>query len=209
MINYHTLNYLTEDVYSMNDGYSEEDINYELSAFFDRLMGRRRNDDTELGLQAGGVIYPDRAGFKICERDGKASHAQAQENVAQYLNGAPEYSSEEAVGMIGTRRNDPNSWANIGKNGFTVRIVACKEDLIFIFSTYKYQLTDFQIHVIYELFNHIRKVYEDGIIKYPYINFVTSRDRFVFNENADVDQKLEELESLLTKRKDSTEKKTR
>ena len=192
MINYHTLNYLTEDVYSMNDGYSEEDINYELSAFFDRLMGRRRNDDTELGLQAGGVIYPDRAGFKICERDGKASHAQAQENVAQYLNGAPEY-----------------SWANIGKNGFTVRIVACKEDLIFIFSTYKYQLTDFQIHVIYELFNHIRKVYEDGIIKYPYINFVTSRDRFVFNENADVDQQLEELESLLTKRKDSTEKKTR
>ena len=209
MINYHTLNYLTEDVYYMSENFDEEEIDYELSSFFEKLMTRRRNDDTEFGLQAGGVIYPDRAGFKICERDGKASHAQAQENVSQYLNGSSEYSSEEAVGMIGTRRNDPNAWVNIAKNGFTVRIVASKEDLIFIFSTNKYQLTDFQVNIIYELFNHIRKVYEDGIIKYPYINFVTGRDRFVFNENSNIDKQLEELENLLLKKKDTIEKKTR
>ena len=209
MINYHSLDKLTEDIYYMNENFDEDDIRYELSSFFDKLINRRRNDDTEFGLQAGGVIYPDRAGFKICERDGKASHAQAQENVSQYLNGSPEFSSEDAVRMISSRRNDPNAWANIAKNGFTVRIVASNEELIFIFSTSKYQFTDFQLNIVYELFNHIRKVYDDGIIKYPYVNFVTSRDRFVFNEDANIDEQLDELEDLILKKKSDIEKKTR
>ena len=76
MINLHTLNYLTETIYSMNVLNDEDDINYEINTFFGKLMRRRRNDDVEEGLQAGGVIYPDRAGFKISERDGRASHAR-------------------------------------------------------------------------------------------------------------------------------------
>ena len=209
MLRYHTLNYLTENIYTMNDSYSEEAINYELTSFFDKLMNRRRGTDIEDGLQAGGVIFDDRAGFKISERDGHASHAQTQENVSQYLNGESAFSSEEAVGMISSRRKDPNLWANITKNGFTVRVVATKETLIFIFNTDKYKITEFQIDVIYGLFKHIKQAYDDGTIKHTYVNYATSRNKLVFNEHLNIDEQLERLEEHLLKQKESFNKKTR
>ena len=209
MINLHTLNYLTETIYSMNVLNDEDDINYEINTFFGKLMRRRRNDDVEEGLQAGGVIYPDRAGFKISERDGRASHAQTQENVSQYLNGESSFSSEEAVGYINQRKKDPNAWVNISKNGFTVRVVANKEMLIFIFNTHSYNISKFQLEVIQKLFNLIKESYNNNLIQYPYINFVTPRDRFIFNENKDFDQQLEKLDNLLDKKLDDTKEKTR
>ena len=209
MISYHTLNYLTETVYTMNDGYDMEDIRYELSTFFAKLMERRRDDPTEGGLQAGGVIYEDKAGFKISERDGHGSHAQAQENVSQYLNGETSFSSPEAVGMIGMRRNDPNAWVNITKQGFTVRIVATSNALTFIFDTNKYQTTDFQLDIILELISYIKQAYKDGTIEYPYVNYISGRDKFVFNDDADIDEQLQKLEELIISRKSETTKKTR
>ncbi len=209
MLGLHALNYLSEKVYKINDGYDEEDIDYELSSFFNELMKRRRNDDIEEGLQAGGVIYPDRAGFKICERDGRASHAHAQENASQYINGESSFSGEEMVGMINSRKNDPNAWMNLPKNGFTVRIVATQELLIFIFNTYSYNINSFQLNTIYKLFNYIKKAYEDNDIKYPYINFITSRDRFVFNERKNIDSQLEKLEHILIEKINSSKEKTR
>lgn len=209
MIDLHTLNYLTENIYSMNDGYDEEDLDYEISKFFSKLMKRRRNDDVEEGLQAGGVIFPDRAGFKISERDGRASHAQCQENVRQYLNGESEFSSEEAVGFINQRRNDPNAWMNITKKGFTVRVVANEEMLIFVFNTYSYDVSHFQLEVIHKLLNLIRETYKNNEIKFPYINFVTGRDKFVFNENKDIDEQLDKLDNLIDRRLDELKEKTR
>ena len=206
MIGYHTLNYLTEDVYSMNDGQDKEDIKYEISSFFNELMRRRRDDDIEEGLQAGGVIYPDKAGFKISEANGNGPHAQAQENISQYLNGETEYSNVEDLGMLMKRRNDPNAWMNIPNNGFTVRIVANKEMLIFIFDTRKYKMTDFQVDVVTNLLGHIRNAYEDGIIHYPYVNFVTGNDRFIFNERIGIDEQLDQLDSLLETKKTDTKK---
>ena len=87
MLRYHTLNYLTEPIYIIDNKSDEEDINYVLSSFFEKLINRRRSDDTEFGLQAGGVIYPDRAGFKICERDYKnywSKQADLGVNVTAY-----------------------------------------------------------------------------------------------------------------------------
>ena len=209
MIDLHTLNYLTENIYSMNDGYDEEDLDYEISKFFSKLMKRRRNDDVEEGLQAGGVIFPDRAGFKISERDGRASHAQCQENISQYLNGESEFSSEEAVGFINQRKNDPNAWMNITKKGFTVRVVANEEMLIFVFNTYSYDVSHFQLEVIHKLLNLIRETYKNNEIKFPYINFVTGRDKFVFNENKDIDEQLDKLDNLIDRRLDELKEKTR
>ena len=209
MIGYHTLNRLTEKVYSVNIMKDDEDIDYELTSFFNELMRRRRNDDIEEGLQAGGVIYSDRAGFKICERDGLASHAQAQENCSQFINGEEEFSSEEAVGMIGLRKKDPNAWANITKNGFSVRIVATENGLIFIFNSYNYSTSYFQLNTIYKLFNLIRDAYKDKKVDYVYINYVTSADRFVFDENKDIDEQLNKLETILLKRMEEKKEKTR
>lgn len=209
MLRYHTLNYLTEPVYVIDDRCDEEDKHYKLSSFFNDLMTRRRDDEKEEGLQAGGVIYPDKAGFKISERDGHASHAQTQENVAQYLNGETSFSSEEAIGMIGLRRKDPNCWVNIARSAFTVRIVAAKEDLIFIFSTDSYRVSEFQIDTISELVSYIKESYEAGIIKYPFINYISGNDRFIFDVQADIDEQLEKLETILTKKKDHITKKTR
>ena len=209
MLRYHTLNYLTEDLYTMNDSYKEEDLNYELSTFFMKLMNRRRGNNIEDGLQAGGVILDDRAGFKVSEKDGRGSHAQAQENVSQYLNGESEFSSEEAVGMISSRRKDPNAWANITKHGFTVRIVATEDSLIFIFNTEKYKVTEFQIDVVYGLFKHIKKAYDDGTIKHTYVNYATSRNKLIFNEHLNIDEQLEKLEAHLISQKESFNKKTR
>lgn len=209
MIELHILNYLTESVYSMNDGFDENDLDYEINSFFKTLMKRRRNDDIEEGLQAGGVIYLDRAGFKISERDGKASHAQCQENVAQYLNGESAFSSEESMGYINQKRKDPNSWINIPKTGFTVRIVATKNMLIFIFNTHSYDTSKFQLEVINKIFNLIKEAYKNKDIEYPYINFVTSKDKFVFNEYKDIDEQLSNLESLLNKKLNEAKEKTR
>ena len=209
MINLHTLNRLTEDVISMNKFDDEEDLDYEINKFFNILMSRRRNDSVEEGLQAGGVIYPDRAGFKICERDGMASHAQCQEHVSQYLNGETEFTSEEAVGFINQRKNDPNAWINISKNGFTSRIVASKEMLIFVFNTYRYDVNEFQLKVISKLFNLIKESYHNKEIKYPYINFVTGKDRFIFRENDNIDEQFDKLEELLNKRLVEAKEKTR
>ena len=205
----HSLNRLTEDVISMNIYDDEEDLDYEIKKFFNNIMSRRRNDFVEEGLQAGGVIYPDRAGFKICERDGNASHAQAQEHVSQYLNGETEFSSEEAVGYISQRKNDPNAWINISKNGFTSRIVASKDMLIFVFNTYKYDITEFQLEVIIKLFKLIKDSYYNKEIKYPYINYVTGRDRFVFSENDNIDEQLDKLEEILNMRFVEAKEKTR
>ncbi len=210
MLGYHALNYLSENVYTIYEGYDEEDINYEITTFFNKLMKRRRNDDIEEGLQAGGVILPDRAGFKISERDGYASHAQAQENVSQYLNGETSFTGEETVGFTtGARGKDPNTWMNIPKNGFTVRIVATKESMIFIFSTYKYKATDFQLNVIYKLIDCIKASYQNEDIKYPFINYVSGSKRFIFNENKDVEKQLDQLEDFILNEKSITKEKTR
>lgn len=209
MLRYHTLNYLTEDLYTMDDKDAEDDINYELSSFFMKLMNRRRGTNIDTGLQAGGVIFNDRAGFKISERNGHASHAQTQENVSQYLNGETEFSSEEAVGMVNARRNDPNAWANISKHGFTVRIVATEDVLIFLFNTDNYNVTKFQIDVVYELFKHIKKVYDSEVIKHTYINYVTNRNKFIFNEFQNADEQLQRLENHLISKRNSFNKKTR
>ena len=209
MLRYHTLNYLTEKIYTINDCLDEEDIHYELSTFFSKLMNRRREEQIDLGLQAGGVIYPDKAGFKIAERDGKASHAQTQENVSQYLNGETAFSSEEDVGMINSRKNDPNSWANISKNGFTVRIVANRNGLVFIFNSQIFEPTSFQMDAIYEIFGYIKKVYDEGIIRKPYINFLTAKDKFVYREFMDSDEQLLNLEKLLTDKIEAIKKRTR
>ena len=209
MINLHTLNKLDEEVITVNILDDEEDLDYEIKDFFNKLMKRRRNDSVEEGLQAGGVIYPDRAGFKICERDGNASHAQAQEHVSQYLNGVDEYTSEEAIGFINQRKNDPNSWINISKNGFSVRIVASKEMLIFVFNTYRYDINEFQLNVISKIVNLIKESYYNKEIKYPYINFVTGKDRFIFRENDNIEDQLDNLEALLNKRFVEAKEKTR
>ncbi len=200
---------LTEEVYTMDDSQDKEDIKNEISSFFDELMERRRDDDIEEGLQAGGVIYSDKAGFKISEQDGYGPHAQAQENVSQYLNGETEYSNVEDLGMFMKRRKDPNAWLNIPKNGFTVRIVANNNMLIFIFDTQKYKLTDFQLEVVTGLLGHIRGAYQDGIIDYPYVNFMTGKDRFIFNEYSEIDEQLSKLGSLLEEKKFGTTKRTR
>ncbi len=210
MIHYHTLNKLTEHVYQMTKFSDEDDIDYEITSFFRALMSRRRNDDIEEGLQAGGVIYPEKAGFKICERDGVAGHAHAQENVSQHINGIGSYTGEENVGMMGgERKTDPNAWFNISKNGFAVRIVATKDMLIFIFNTYSYRLSQFQLEIIYKIVNLIRNAYNSNKIDYPYINFVTSRDRFIFNENKDYNEQLDKLNNLLIKRLEDLSEKTR
>ena len=100
--------------------------------------------------------------------------------------------------------------ANFGfitKNGFTVRVVANKKMLIFIFNTYRYDVSHFQLEVIHKLIDLIRTTYDNEDIKYPYINFVTGRDRFVFNEYKDIDEQLDKLEHLLDKRMDESNKK--
>lgn len=207
-IGLHELNSLSEKVYTVNDWSDEDDLDYEITTFFSKLMNRRRNDDIEEGLQAGGVILPDKAGFKICERDGKGSHAQAQENVSQYLNGERSFTGEETIGMLGgERRNNPNTWMNIPKHGFTVRIVATEESMIFVFNTYNYNVTDFQLDVIGRMFDCIKNAYDNGDIKYPYINYVAPRNKFVFNEKLDIDEQLDSLEEIIKGKKEV--KKTR
>ena len=81
--------------------------------------------------------------------------------------------------------------------------------LIFIFNTHSYNISKFQLEIIQKLFNLIKESYDNNLIQYPYINFVTPRDRFVFNENKDFDQQLEKLDNLLDKKLDDTKEKTR
>ncbi len=209
MLNYHILNYLSENIYSIYDDFNEEELDYEITAFFKELMSRRRNDDIEEGLQAGGVILPDKAGLKIAERDGMASHAQTQENVSQYLNGESSFSSEEIIGFFnGHRKKDPNAWMNIPKYGFVIRIVATEDTLIFIFNTSNYNITNFQLDIIYKLFSCMKLTYQNKEIKYPYINVVTPNKRFVFNEYKEIDEQLDKIENFILERK-SNNKKTR
>lgn len=207
MLGLHSLNSLSEKVYTMYEFDSEEDIDYELSSFFDEIMARKRDDDIEGGLQAGGVIYPDKAAFKVSEKDGRGSHAQAQEHSSQFINGETSFTGDEAIGFMGgARRSDPNAWMNIPKNGFTVRVVATEDMMIFIFNTYSYRISDFQLDVVHNLVTHIKEAYQNNDIKYPYINFVTNSDRFIFDENKDIDEQLDTLEDIILDKKEPIKK---
>lgn len=166
------------------------------------LISRRRDDRLEEGQQAAGVILPDKAAYKINEGDGKATHAHTLETLSQYLNGETMFSGEDTIGLVGLRKTDPNAFLNIPKNGFRVRIIASIDHLIFIFETNKFKLTPFQLNVIEHTVADIEKAYHKGTIKYPYINFLTGNDRFVFNEKANIDEELDRLKSIISKRKE-------
>ena len=209
MYKYQTLDKFEETVFVTDDSENEDNISSTLNSFFNELLTRRRTDDLEGGLQAGGVILPDKAGFKVAERDGYATHAHTFETVSQYINCEVMFSSEDTIGNMSLRRDDPNSWFNIPKNGFTVRIVATNDTIIFIFDTYSYKLTEFQLEVIDKLYNMIKQAYESQIIKKPYINFITGNYKFIFNEHLNIDNQLESLEQFIAKRKEEIKEKTR
>ena len=204
MNKYQTLDHLEEKVFVLNSSESEDNNDYELNSFFNELLSRRRNDYLEGGLQACGVVFSEKAGFKIAERDGSATHAHTDESIAQYLNGETMFSGEDTLGQFNLRKNDPNAWINLPKNSFTVRIVASKDHLIFVFNTYQYKISPFQLEVIEKTFNKIKQAYQNGIIKYPYINYTTREDRFIFNEDENIDEQLNKLEEIINKRKDKT-----
>lgn len=207
MFKYQTLDKLEETVYEVRDIDTEDNISFVLSSFMNELMERRKNDQLEGGMQASGVILPDKAGFKINEGDGKASHAHTLETLSQYLNGETMFSGEDTVGLIGLRRNDPNGFLNIPKHGIKVRTIASEDGLIFIFETYLLNLTPFQLDVVEKIVNDIEKEYKSGIIKKPFINFITGKDRFVFNEDENYDEELNRLKETINKRKEELKSK--
>ena len=54
-----------------------------------------------------------------------------------------------------------------------------------------------------------QSAYIGAVLNKSTINYITGKNRFIFNEGLDIDEQLEELELLLTKRKDELTKKTR
>ena len=207
MFKYQTLDKLKEMVYEVRDTDTEDNISFVLSSFMNELMERRKYDRLEGGMQASGVILPNNAGFKINEGDGKATHAHTLETLSQYLNGETMFSGENTVNQFGLRRNDPNGFLNIPKNGIKVRIIASEDRLIFIFETYLSNLTPFQLDVVERIVNNIEKEYQSGIIKKPFINYITGKDRFIFDEDKNYYEELNRLKEIISERKEELKSK--
>ena len=59
-------------------------IDEQIETFFNELIKRKRFDPMEEGLQACGVITPNKAAFKVTEEDGKEPHMYAEVNLINY-----------------------------------------------------------------------------------------------------------------------------
>ena len=190
---YQTLNKLEEKIY---DIYSNDEIERQIKTFLDEVISRKRFDPFEGGLQAGGVIYYDKAGFKICENDGMAPHPHTFETLSQYLNGEEKFSGINTMGNFGARRGDVNSFLNIPHNGFTVRVLAGENELTLIFETDSDNISSFQLNVIKNIISYVKEIEKQGIIGDVVVNFLTNENRFLMN-NAESDDPLSELEEVV------------
>ena len=190
---YQTLDKLEEKVYEIHNN---EEIDRQIKAFFDEVISRKRFDPFEEGLQAGGVIYYDKAGFKICEDDGSAVHSHTFETLSQYLNGEKKFSGIDTMGNFGARHGDVNSFLNIPYNGFTVRVLAGENEFTIIFETDSNNISSFQLNIIKTIISYVKKIKESGIINEVTVNFLTNENRFLM-KNAESDDPLSELEEIV------------
>ena len=197
MKEYQTLDKLEEKVYEVNNSYSEYEIDYEVKKFFEELLSRKRDDPFEGGLQAGGIIFPDKAAFKISEDDGRATHIHNYEAVAQYMDGEKKFSGTDTMGNIYARENDPHSWLTINQYGFEIRILIGKENLIIIFNTNNDDITTFQYKVIEKFNKYARLSHEKELLSYVSINYLTRNDKFITNDEIMNENLFDELEDLI------------
>lgn len=202
MRDYQTLDKLKETVHEMSYSYSDYEMNYEIEKFFEELLTRKRDDPYEGGLQAGGLIYPHKAAFKVNENDGTAVHAHTFEVLAQYMDGEKKFSGTDTLGKISLRRDDPHSWVTIEKYGFEVRFLVGDKSLVIIFETKKEEITEFQLKVINKLINYAKLLYKKGMFQYVHINYVTKQDKFISNDIPLDEDSFEELLSVVNNKRD-------
>ncbi len=188
---YQTLDKLEEKIYTIH---SNDEIERQIKTFLDEVISRKRFDPFEEGLQAGGVIYYDKAGFKICENDGMAPHSHTFETLSQYLNGERKFSGINTMGNYGARRGDVNSFLNIPHNGFTVRVLAGEYEFTIIFETNSNNISSFQLNIIKTMISYVKEIKKQGIV--VTINFLTRENRFLM-KNSESDDPLSELEQII------------
>ena len=200
MKEYQTVDKLEEKVYSVCDDFNEDEIINEINAFIKELISRKRDDPFEGGLQAGGVILPNQAAFKISEENGNAPHCHIYETLAQYINGDTKFSNTERLGYLYERMSDPNAWINISKRGFEVRLLIGQNHIIGAINTYSNEINSFQLRVVKILVKCIRKLYEQGIFKIVSVNYTTHEDQFVVDADKMTEDDFDRLENILNNR---------
>lgn len=206
MREYQTLNKLEEKIYEMSDSFSDDENNELMHNFFQEIMARRKEDDVEGGLQAGGVIYHDKAAFKVNEQDGLAPHCHTIETLAQYMDGETMFSSVDSMGQVSKREGDPHNWVTIENYAFEFRIIIGRQSMFVATSTLNDTITIFQLKVIDKFVDYIKLAFEQGLLKYISFNYVTKEKKFVTDMNDMKESDFDELKNLL---KTSMEKRRR
>ena len=208
MREHQTLDRLEEKVYVADHSLLDEVVDTEIKSFFEEILLRKRDEPFGEGLQACGVIYPDKVGLKIAEKDGKARHAHTLECISQYLDGEEKYSSIEGFGNPSTRKDDPHSWDLIDKYGFTITFSVGEKKIVIVIKNQQYKHSLFQFKVIEDLIKYARLCYEKGLIPEVSINYVTRQDRFFTNDESMDNNKFTELENIIATRKEAIKKVT-
>ena len=197
MREYQTLDKLQEKIYLLDDNSNENDIDNQLEMFFQELLRRKRDDPFEDGLQAGGIIYPDKFAFKVNENDGMAPHTHTFETLAQYIDGETKFSEIETIGYTGIRHGDPHSWLTINRQGFTIRILMGKDHLVIAIETTSNLISIFQLNIIKKIINITKTIFEQRILSSISINYLTKKDNFLVGFEPMTEEQFNDLDNLI------------
>ena len=203
---YQTLDHLDEHVFRIDEGDSSDKIDQTVKDFFDEVVSRKRNEPFEGGLLGSMDIYPDKAGLKINENDGSASHNHTFETIAQYLDGDEKFSTIESMQEGNLKRGDPHCW-DLDFSCFTTHVLAGDDELYIFFATKASEVSDFQLDVILSCVRRCMKMIDDGMFKEISIYFTTPNDKQIYNYVPDLDissaDYLKFLEDYLLKKKNA------
>ena len=205
---YQTLDKLEEKVYTVNSGDSDEAIQTQVALFIKELLARKRHDPFEEGLQASMIIYPDKAGFKVAESDGRAVHAHTEETLAQYLDGETMFSSQESMGRPFLKKDDPHSsFGQLSRYCISCRTLAGQDSIVFAFTSNSNEtLSKFQLSIMEQVATVSKRAVELGLIKNIKYGVHMDDLKIEFDNNEELNpnrciKKLSEIESTIKERK--------
>lgn len=195
---------LEEKIYYGTKQNNEEELNGVLKQFLIEVYKRRRNDPIEGGLQAEMIIMPEKFAAKITENEGLGSHYATSINLLRFIKGESSYYRDDVTQYSVIIKDEI---LDILTNGIEIRILAGQENIMFAISSNREHLSDFQIELLENQINLLKKVQQKNDDIYVEVGFSTPNSSIEF-ENIDnseyeklSDEKYEKIMNAIKKEK--------